>query len=158
VSHRDRPNVFAPEWDDPGARVRRASLGARLGTERLGLSLWELPPGEAAYPYHFHLAEEELLVVLAGAPLLRTPDGERTLAEGDVVAFPVGEAGAHELRNPGDADARFLAVSAQGTADVVVYPDEDIIATTDRRRDGTGLRAFFRREDAVASPRRPREG
>ncbi len=38
------------------------------------MSLWEVPPGETAYPYHFHLAEEEVLVVLNGAPLLRDPD------------------------------------------------------------------------------------
>jgi uncharacterized cupin superfamily protein len=146
------PNIFEPDWDEPrdqpGMRSRRAPIGQQLGTERLGMTLWELPPGQAAYPYHFHLAEEEVLVVLAGAPVLRAPDGERTLAEGEVVGFPIGEGGAHQLRNDGDRDVRFLTVSSQGTAEVVFYPDTDRIAVADRRRDGTGLRASFRRADA----------
>jgi uncharacterized cupin superfamily protein len=55
-----------------------------------GLSLWGIPPGEAAYPYHFRLAEEELLIVLPGRPSLRTSGGWRTLDRGEVVSFPVG--------------------------------------------------------------------
>jgi uncharacterized cupin superfamily protein len=48
-------------------------------------------PGQAASPYHFHLAEEEALIVLSGRPRLRTEEGWRDLSEGEVVAFPVGE-------------------------------------------------------------------
>ena len=51
--------------------------------------------GEAAYPYHYHLAEEELVIVLLGRPSVRT-DGEwRELTPGDVLSFPRGRAGAH---------------------------------------------------------------
>jgi uncharacterized cupin superfamily protein len=71
----------------PGFNCLRARLSRQAGSERLGLSLWELPPGQAAYPYHYHLAEEELVVVLDGAPSLRTPDGWRELEEGEVVPF-----------------------------------------------------------------------
>ncbi len=152
MSDTARPNVFEPEWDEPrgepGRRTQRFPVGERLGTERLGLSLWRLPAGQTAYPYHFHLVEEEVLVVLAGTPVLRTPAGERTLAEGEVVAFPIGEDGAHQLRNDTDAEVRFLAISSQDTAEVVVYPDEDRIGVADRRRDGSGLRASFRRGNA----------
>jgi len=45
-----------PEFDEPrereGFRARRARIGQQLATERLGISLWELPAGQAAYPYH----------------------------------------------------------------------------------------------------------
>ena len=41
-------------------------------------------------------------MVLRGTPTLRTPEGERTLAEGEVVAFPAGRAGAHAIRNRSD--------------------------------------------------------
>ena len=75
------PNIERPEF---GGDERPAGFRARRA--RLGASLWELPPGEAAYPYHFHHAEEELIVVLAGRPLLRTPAGRRRLEQGEVVA------------------------------------------------------------------------
>ena len=114
------PNLRQPDFDEPrshpGFACRRARLGHQLATTRLGVSLWELPPGEAAYPYHFHLSEEEVLIVLEGSPHLRTPDGWRELPEGEVVAFPVGQDGAHQLDNRTDATIRFLAVSTHGHA------------------------------------------
>jgi hypothetical protein len=69
-------------------RPKASALIARFsrrqaGAQRLGLSLWELLPGEAAYPYHFHLVDEELVVVLEGRPSLRTPDGWRDLERGE---------------------------------------------------------------------------
>jgi len=119
-------NVHRPEFDEPrardGFRALRARIGYQLRTERLGLSLWELPPGEAAYPYHWHLTEEELIVVLAGRPSLRTPGGWRELEEGEVVAFLRGERGAHQLVNRTRKRVRALAVSTNGEPDVVLYP------------------------------------
>jgi uncharacterized cupin superfamily protein len=115
----------------------------------LGLSLWELPPGEAAYPYHFHLAEEELLLVLEGRPSLRTPDGWRDLDQGEVVAFPRGESGAHQLANRTDNAVRFLAFSSSGEPDIVIRPDSSTIGAFERRPDGGGLYVHFRTDDAV---------
>jgi uncharacterized cupin superfamily protein len=147
------PNIDDPHFDEPrehdGFRARRARLGHQLGTERIGLSLWELPPGEAAYPYHFHLAEEEALVVLDGRPRLRTPAGWRRLERGAVVRFPVGEDGAHQVVNDTGERVRFLAVSTHGQPDVVLYPDEGKLGAAERRPDGSGLRQYFRLGDAV---------
>jgi uncharacterized cupin superfamily protein len=67
-----KASIAAPVFDElrehPGFECRRARLGRQVDSEKLGLSLWELPPGQAAYPYHFHLAEEEIVVVLEGRP------------------------------------------------------------------------------------------
>jgi uncharacterized cupin superfamily protein len=147
------PNLNDPQFDEErdqeGFRARRARIGHQLGTERLGISQWELPPGEAAYPYHLHLTEEELLIVLDGAPSLRTPDGWRELAEGEVVSFPRGEAGAHQVANRTDATVRFIAISTHGEPDVVLYPDSGKVGVGERRPRGGGLRKSFRLDDAV---------
>ncbi len=146
-------NINDPSFDEPreqpGFRVGRARLGRQAGSERLGLSLWELPPGEASYPFHYHLAEEEMIVVLAGAPILRTQEGTRELAEGDVVAFPRGAAGAHQLINRSEQTIRFLSMSTSGEPDIVVYPDSGKLAACERRPDGSGLREMFRLGDTV---------
>jgi uncharacterized cupin superfamily protein len=125
------PNVFDPQFE-PGERpdgfgCRRARIGYELGSELIGLSVFELPPGEAAYPYHFHYADEEVVIILEGSPTLRDPGGERTLAPGEAVRFPLGEAGAHQLRNDTAERVRFLALSSSGRPDVVVYPDSNKI-------------------------------
>ena len=104
------PNVFEPSFDDSSERSgftsRRARLGRQAGAERLGALLYELPPGQSPWPYHAHLGNEELLMVLRGRPHLRTPDGWRELAEGEVVSFPVGERGAHQVQNRTDEAVR----------------------------------------------------
>jgi uncharacterized cupin superfamily protein len=148
------PNIYDPHFDEPrdaldGFHARRARLGHQLGTERVGLSLWSLPPGQAAYPYHFHLTEEEVLVLLEGDLALRTPDGWQRVRRGDVVRFPRGEQGAHQLVNDGAVEARFLAVSTHGEPDVVLYPDEGKLCAAERRSDSDGFKLYFKTADAV---------
>jgi len=146
-------NINDPSFEDGerprGFRSRRARIGYELGTERIGCSLWELPPGEAAYPYHFHYSDEELVIVLNGRPTLRTHDGRRRLEEGEAVAFPLGEAGAHQLLNETEETVRFLAVSSHGRPDIVVYPDSGKIGVGERLPRGGGLRSFFPRDAEV---------
>ncbi len=146
-------NIKQPSFDEPrehpGYLAQRARLSRQAGSERLGLSLWEVAPGQAAYPYHFHYTEEELIVVLAGTPTLRTPDGLRELAEGEVVAFPRGEQGGHQLLNRSDRPVRFLSFSSNGEPDVVVYPDSGKLGAFERLPDGSGLRMLFRVADEV---------
>ena len=147
------PNINDPLFDEPregeGFRCARARVSRQAGSERLGASLWELPPHEAAYPYHYHLTEEELLIVLRGRPALRTPEGWRELSEGDVVPFLRGECGAHQLVNKTQESVRFLAISTSGEPDVVIYPDSAKLGAYERRPDGSGLRAMFRMTDTV---------
>jgi len=146
-------NINRPLFDElreqAGFRAARARLGYQLATERLGLSLWELAPGEAAYPFHYHLSEEELVIVVAGSPTLRAPAGLRILEEGEVVLFRRGEAGAHQLVNRSEEPVRFLAVSTHGEPDVVLYPDSNKLGASERLSLGGGLRVFFRLVDAV---------
>jgi len=147
------PNIEEPEFElrdgPPGYRAKRARIGYELGTELIGCSLWELPAGEAAYPYHFHYADEELVIVLTGRPTLRTPEGVRELEEGEALRFPVGEEGAHQIINRSEEPVTLLAVSSHGRPDVVVYPDSDKIGGGERLPKGGGLRAFFKRGDRV---------
>ena len=122
-------NLFDVELklDEPapnGHRFRLGSLTREVGAKLTGLGLYELEPGQAAWPYHFELVEEEWLLVIAGEVTLRTPEGERRLRAGDVACFPAGAAGAHAVRNDGEAVARFAMPSTQPPyGDAVVYPD-----------------------------------
>jgi uncharacterized cupin superfamily protein len=148
------PNVFEPEFDEPrdrrGFACRRARVGRQAGAQRLGASVWEIPPGQAAYPYHYHLTEEEMLIVLSGEPELRTADGTRALRAGDVVSFARGPGGGHQLVNRGSTPARVLAVSTSGEPDLVMYPDSAKLGAFERRPGpDQGLYQLFRLDDAV---------
>jgi uncharacterized cupin superfamily protein len=147
------PNLSNPDFDEPrdhpGFVCRRARIGRQAGAAKLGASLWEIPPGQAAYPYHYHLGEEELLFVLSGTLALRTPTGWSELAEGDVVSFPTGEEGAHQVVNRGSEPVRLLAISTGGAPDLVVYPESGKVGAFERLPEGGGMHALFKQESAV---------
>jgi uncharacterized cupin superfamily protein len=108
--------------DDEGVRGER--LLERAPDDRLRSAVWELDPGKASGQYHVHHATEELLIVLRGRPTLRTPEGERQLEEGDVVHFPSGPEGAHQVLNKSDAAVRFLMAASHSNLDVIEYLDD----------------------------------
>lgn len=141
-------NVWDVDWPEPddddrvaeaagyggvrGRRLRR-QLGAALSA-----AVWELDPGATQSPYHFHHGGEELLIVLRGTPTLRSPEGERELREGEVVHFPRGPEGAHQLSNRSDAVARYVIAAALPTPEIIEYPDSGKIASMARTETSTG--------------------
>ena len=105
------------------ALERAAQLGPLLGAEQLDGTVADLEPGEDGEPYHYVCGREAWLLVLTGAPTLRHPQGEDRLEAGDLVCLPDGPAGAHQLRNRGEAGARVLSMSTTGLPANVCYPD-----------------------------------
>jgi uncharacterized cupin superfamily protein len=138
-------NLHGDRWDlveERGAfQIRDAWLGKHLGAHLIGCSLYELDPGKKIWPYHFHHANEEWLVVVRGRPTLRSPEGERKLAEGDVVCFPRGPKGAHQVINSTDAPARVLMLSTMVVPEIVEYPDSGKVGS----RDAEGKRIHLSR-------------
>lgn len=113
-------NLFEP-FPEGGWRRR---FGHELGAELWGATLYELEPGRQS-PYHWQVGAEEWLLVVDGEPTLRTSDGERLLRAWDLVAFPRGEAGAHQVRNDTAKPVRIAFFSTISDPEVAVYPDDD---------------------------------
>jgi uncharacterized cupin superfamily protein len=143
-------NLNGDEWDRvedrPGWKSKDAWVGAHVDAELIGASMYELEPGDRLWPYHTHHANEEWVVVLRGRPTLRTPEGERELVEGDVVAFPRGAAGAHQVFNRSGEPLRVLMLSTLLSPDVIEYLDSGKLAAVDAR--GQRLFRAFRGADA----------
>ena len=111
-----------------GFRRNSSRVGAALGAARTGLSVYELPPGQAIGPYHYEEPEEEWLLVVSGTPTLRHPGGEEQLEPWDLVFFPPGPTGAHLVRNSSESTARVAMFSSNSAAaGAVVYPDSEMI-------------------------------
>ncbi len=115
-----------PQLPD-GFRRNSTRVGTVLGAARIGLSVYELPPGQAIGPYHYEAPEEEWLLVVSGTPTLRHPSGEDELEPWDLVFFPSGPPGAHLVRNNSESTARVAMFSSITAVGVVVYPDSDMI-------------------------------
>ena len=114
-------NIFSAENVEGRIDVARAA-----GSTATLMFIYDVAPGERQSPYHFEF-EEEWLLVIDGMLVLRGPEGERTVERGDVVCFPAGPAGAHQLINRSASPARTLMFSSSRAPAVSVYPDSDKI-------------------------------
>ena len=139
--------AFAYDGDDPeGFRAGMLRIGPLIGAALLGVSVYELPPGQAICPYHYEYGDEEWLIVLQGRPTLRHPGGENELAPWDVVCFPEGPEGAHAVRNRTSDTVRLLMASTKSRTAASVYPDSGKIGIwTGNPAD----EVMVRRSDAV---------
>jgi len=118
---------FAYDEADPeGYRSGVAQVDKTAGGEAIAVKAFEIPAGQSVCPYHYEY-EEEWLLVLEGAVLVRTPEGEQELARGDLVCFAPGPGGAHKATNRAEQTARILMFSSAREPAVAVYPDSDKI-------------------------------
>lgn len=142
-----RVNIASPRFsydgeDAEGFRAGTFRLGpdlgaARLGSARLGATVYELAPGQAVCPYHYEYGEEEWVLVLEGRPTIRTPEGNVQAEPLDLIFFPTGPAGAHQVRNDTAEDVRILIWSNVVYPTATAYPDSDKVGvyTGDRAED-----------------------
>jgi uncharacterized cupin superfamily protein len=138
-------NLNGDEWDRTedreGWKSKDAWVGHQIGAELIGGSMYELEPGDKLWPFHTHHANEEWVIVLRGDPTLRTHEGEQQLREGDVVAFPRGKEGAHQISNRTDSPIRVLMLSTLIKPDIVEYLDTGKVGA----RSVAGDRILFAR-------------
>jgi uncharacterized cupin superfamily protein len=146
-------NLFNPEWAVEATsghmRLRALPVGVALGAKRLGATYYELEPGCAVSPLHFHHGNEEMLVVVSGHPTVRGAEDERECEPGEVVAFPAGPAGTHQVVNRTQENVRVLLVSTMQTPDVAEHPESGKVLAI-----AAGDLHAFRRADKVS----PTEG
>jgi len=137
----------APDESDPsGYQAKTARIGPEIGMQRLGGSVYELPPGQSVCPYHWEAGEEELLLVLRGEVSVRHPEGEDALREGEIVCFPAGPVGAHKVTNKSAQPARVVMFSNALEPAITVYPDSGKLGAFDKP---SATRLLFRIGDAV---------
>ena len=115
------------------------------GAKNTVVSVYEIPPGKAAYPYHFHYKNEETFYILSGEGILRTPGGVRKVKAGELLFFPAGPEGAHILKNTSETEILcYIDFDVVHDIDVAVYPDSDKIGIW-----GKGINRIYPREADV---------
>jgi uncharacterized cupin superfamily protein len=128
-------NLNSDEWDAErdrdGWRGKGVLVGQRIGGELIGATMSEVEPGSKLWPYHTHYLNEEWVVVLRGEPTLRTREGEQQLQEGDVVCFPRGKEGAHQIINRTDLPIRVLMLSSMVRGEIIEYLDTGKVLAKD---------------------------
>ena len=115
------------------------------GANNTLVSIYEVPPGKTAYPYHFHHKNEETFYILSGAGILKTPEGEREVGAGELLFFPTGEGGAHKLTNASETEMLvYIDFDVVHDIDVAEYPDSGKIGVW-----GMGINRLYPRDADV---------
>jgi uncharacterized cupin superfamily protein len=121
-------------------------LGNEAGSKSLGCTWYEVAPGKAAFPAHYHCAIEEAIYVLEGEGTLRIGKDNVQVRAGDYIALPTGPDHAHRLDNTGSAPLRYLCMSCMTAAqvEVVGYPDSGKLAFSAGNREQPIARMMIR--------------
>ncbi len=93
-------------------------------TSKCRASFVELEPGNFAYGYHYHEANEEVFYIISGTGVVRTFDGEIQVKAGDIIGFPTGEKGAHVVKNESESEKLvYLDFGTTISPEIVHLPD-----------------------------------
>ena len=123
---------------------RRDFVPRREGGQCM-VSIYEVPPLKSAWPYHYHVKNEETFYIIRGEGLLKTPEGERMVKAGDLLFFPADSSGAHKLTNTSHTEPLiYIDFDTTNDLDAAVYPDSGKIGIW-----GKNINRVYRTEDNV---------
>ena len=114
-------------------------------SEHTVASVYEIPPGKSAYPYHYHHKNEETFYILSGEGILKTPDGERQVKAGELLFFPTGPEGAHKITNSSETEMlTYIDFDVVHEVDITIYPESEKIGVW-----GMGINQLYPQAEAV---------
>lgn len=150
----NRINIDEVTWIDDASpngvyAASDAEIGDLIGARKLGYRLAIVPPGKRYCPLHAHDREEEMFFVLEGEPTIRSMRGSVRLRPGDIIAFPTGDRGAHQLLNESEGPAKLLLLGMERADEIVYYPDSDKVSISSReiRVRGTPQLPYYEGEE-----------
>jgi len=92
---------------------------------QLEVYIYTLQPGKTNAPYHYHAANEDMYYIISGRGALKTPDGGKDVAEGDIIIMPAHKNGAHNITNTSDEPLVYIGVQTVNTPDLMVQPESE---------------------------------
>lgn len=104
-------------------------LGDAAGLTQFGVNLVSLEPGAMSSLRHWHMAEDEFVMVTEGECVMVTDAGETVMRAGDCAGFPAGSPDGHHFLNRSDRVAKFLVIGSKAKREVGTYSDVDLKVT-----------------------------
>lgn len=140
-------SIYPKPYDAEMAGRWSIRLGDAGGLTQFGVNIVVLEPGAKSSLRHWHLNEDEFVMITQGTCVLVDDQGRHEMSVGACAAFPAGDENGHHLINETDEEARFLVVGTKAPNEVATYSDIDMKVVA---RDGSFA---FTRKDG-----RPLEG
>ena len=136
-------SIYPKPYDAEMAGRWSIRLGEAGGLTQFGVNIVVLDPGAKSSLRHWHLHEDEFVIVTEGTLVLVDDAGRHEMSVGSCAAFPAGEANGHHFVNESGEEARFLVVGTKAPHEVATYSDIDLKVelkdgkATFSRKDGT---------------------
>lgn len=134
-------SIYPKPYDAEMAGRWSIRLGDAGGLTQFGVNIVVLEPGAQSSLRHWHLNEDEFVIVTEGTCTLVDDDGRHEMTVGACAAFPAGEANGHHFINESGEEARFLVVGTRARQEVATYSDVDL-----RVEIGDGAARFTRKD------------
>jgi uncharacterized cupin superfamily protein len=118
--------------DPKGFDMRFRHLSKAMGPQphKIGVAIEELSPGNQNNPAHYHLREEEHVLILDGALTVRIGKEFHVMSAGDYVRFPAESPYEHCLFNHTSEVCRYIVIGGNDPNDICVYPDSNKVYST----------------------------
>ena len=124
------PQKTGSIYPEPSASMMKGRSSLRLGQAggltQFGVNLVTLEPGALSSLRHWHMAEDEFVMVTEGICTMVQDAGETEMHPGDCAAFPASSTDGHQFINKTDKVARFLVIGSKSKAEVATYSDVDM--------------------------------
>jgi len=102
-------------------------LGQAGGLTQFGVNIVILEPGAKSSLRHWHLNEDEFVMMLSGECTMVEDTGPVVMRPGECAAFPAGVPNGHQFINHTDAEARFLVIGTKAPVETATYSDVDLV-------------------------------
>ncbi len=97
-----------------------------IGAQKLGYNITSVPTGKCAFPFHNHRVNEEMFLILEGSGEVRFGENTYPIVTMDIIACPPGgDNVAHQIKNTGNTELKYLAVSTKLSPEIAEYPDSE---------------------------------
>ena len=127
-------SIYPAPYDAMVAGRSSLRLGDAAGLTQFGGNLGTLLPRAMSSLRHWHLMEDEFVMVTAGECVLIEDEGETLMRAGDCAGFAANTPNGHHFVNQSTQPAVFLVIGSKAPREVATYCDVDLTVTLEAGR------------------------
>lgn len=127
--------IETPGQGDALGPYRAELISDTANLTQFGAIVEELPPGSHSSHPHWHMTEDEMVLILSGSVTLIEDGVETDLHPGDAACWKAGDPVGHSMHNRTDTPVRYVVVGTRASSDRVTYPDHDRVLVFNRTTD-----------------------
>ena len=124
---------YPAPYQDAVAGLELQPVSRTSGLTQFAANLVRLAPGAKSSLRHWHVQQDEFVLVIEGTLTLIEEDGAVELGAGECAAFPAGLENGHHLVNRSSKPATFLVIGTQSETETAYYADIDMMV---KQQDG----------------------